>query len=51
MLKTRLMKVQILLALGTILIASCGGGNVPEETPTAASIKSRRRPYPHFLRP
>ncbi len=35
MLKTRLMKVQIVFALGTILIASCGGGNVPEETPTA----------------
>src|SRR6266498_120979 len=35
MLKTRLMKVQILLALGTIMKASCGGGNVPEETPTA----------------
>jgi len=34
MLKTRLMKVQILFALGAILIASCGGGNVPEATPT-----------------
>src|SRR5512138_646564 len=34
MLKTRLMKVQILLALGAILIASCGGGNVPQGTPT-----------------
>jgi hypothetical protein len=30
------MKVQVLLALGAILIASCGGGNVPEATPTAA---------------
>src|ERR1044071_4924871 len=35
MLKTRLMKVQLLFALGAILIASCGGGNVPEATPTA----------------
>ena len=34
MLKTRLMKVQILFALGAILIASCGGGNVPDATPT-----------------
>lgn len=34
MLKTRLMKVQIFLALTTLLLASCGGGNVPEATPT-----------------
>ena len=34
MLKTRLMKVQILFALVAILIASCGAGNVPEATPT-----------------
>jgi len=34
MLKTRLMELQILIALGTILLASCGGGNVPEATPT-----------------
>lgn len=34
MLKTRLMKVQILVALGAMLIASCGAGNVPEATPT-----------------
>lgn len=34
MLKTRLMKVQILMALGATLIASCGGGNVPDATPT-----------------
>lgn len=34
MLKTRLMKVQFIFALGAILIASCGGGNVPEATPT-----------------
>ena len=33
MLKTRLMKVQIIFALGAVLIASCGG-NVPEATPT-----------------
>lgn len=33
MLKTRLIKVQIMFALGAILIASCGG-NVPEATPT-----------------
>ena len=33
MLKNRLMKVQIFLALTTVLIASCGG-NVPEATPT-----------------
>jgi hypothetical protein len=33
MIKTRLMKVQIVLALGAILIASCSG-NVPEATPT-----------------
>jgi Ig-like domain-containing protein len=34
MLKTRLMKLQIFLALGAILLASCGGGNAPEATPT-----------------
>lgn len=34
MLKTRLMKVQILIALGAILLASCGAGNAPEATPT-----------------
>jgi hypothetical protein len=34
MLKSRLIKVQILFALGAILIASCGGGNVPEATPS-----------------
>jgi hypothetical protein len=34
MLKTRLMKVQLLLALGAFLLASCGGGNAPEATPT-----------------
>jgi hypothetical protein len=34
MLKTRLIKVQIILALGAILIASCGGGNAPEATPS-----------------
>ena len=34
MLKTRLMKVQIILALGAILLAACGGGDVPEATPT-----------------
>jgi hypothetical protein len=34
MLKKRLMKVQIILALGAILLASCGGGNAPEATPT-----------------
>ena len=28
------MKVQLLLALGAILLASCGGGNAPEATPT-----------------
>ncbi len=28
------MKVQIILALGAILLASCGGGNAPEATPT-----------------
>lgn len=33
MLKKRLVKVQIILALGAILIAACGG-NVPEATPT-----------------
>lgn len=33
MLKIRLMKVQIFLLLGAMLIASCGG-NVPEATPT-----------------
>lgn len=33
MLKTRLIKAQILFALGAILIASCGS-NVPEATPT-----------------
>jgi hypothetical protein len=34
MLKTRLMKVQILIALGAILLASCGAGNAPDATPT-----------------
>ena len=34
MIKTRLMRVQIILALGGILLASCGGGNAPEATPT-----------------
>jgi hypothetical protein len=34
MLKTRLMKVLIFLALGAVLVVSCGGGNVPEATPT-----------------
>jgi hypothetical protein len=34
MLKNRLISVQIILTLGAILIASCGGGNVPEATPT-----------------
>ena len=37
MLKTRLMKVQLILALGAILIAACGGGNVPEATPTLSA--------------
>lgn len=36
MIKTRLMKVQVLIALGAILLASCGGGNAPETTPTLA---------------
>ena len=34
MLKTQLMKVQLNLALGALLIAACGGGNVPDATPT-----------------
>jgi hypothetical protein len=34
MLKTRLMKAQIILALTAIFVASCGGGNVPDGTPT-----------------
>jgi hypothetical protein len=34
MLKIRLMKVQIFLVLGALLMASCGSGNVPETTPT-----------------
>ena len=34
MLKTRLMKVQLILVLGAVLVAACGGGNVPEATPT-----------------
>lgn len=34
MLKTRLMKVLILLALGAMLIVSCNAGSVPEATPT-----------------
>ena len=37
MLKTRLMKVQLVLALGAVLIAACGGGNVPEATPTLSA--------------
>ena len=39
MIKTRLMKVQTLLALGAILLASCGGGNPPEVTPTPVSVE------------
>lgn len=38
MIKKRLMKVQILLALGAILLASCGGGNAPEVTPTTMNV-------------
>ncbi len=38
MLKTRLIKVQVLFVLGAILIASCGGGNVPETTPTSVNV-------------
>ncbi len=34
MLKNRLIKVQIFLTLGALLMASCGSGNVPEATPT-----------------
>lgn len=34
MLKNRLMKVQIILVVGALFLASCGGGNVPEGTPT-----------------
>ena len=34
MIKTRLMRVQIIFTLGAILLASCGGGNAPEATPT-----------------
>jgi hypothetical protein len=36
MLKRQLMKAQILIALGTILLASCGAGNAPEATATSA---------------
>jgi hypothetical protein len=36
MLKKQLMKVQIAIALGAILIASCGAGNTPEATATSA---------------
>lgn len=34
MFRKRFVKVQILIALGAILIASCGAGDVPEATPT-----------------
>jgi hypothetical protein len=34
MLRNRLVKLQIFLALGTLLLASCGAGNSPEATPT-----------------
>ena len=34
MLKRQLMKVQVLLALGALLLASCGAGRAPETTPT-----------------
>ena len=34
MIKNRLVKLQMMIALGAILLASCGGGNVPEATPT-----------------
>jgi len=34
MLKTRLMKAQTILVVGVLFLASCGGGNVPEGTPT-----------------
>jgi hypothetical protein len=36
MIRRKLMKVQILIALGAILLASCGAGNAPEVTPTSA---------------
>lgn len=36
MIKRQLMKVQVLLALGALLLASCGAGNAPEVTPTSA---------------
>ncbi len=36
MFKRHLLKVQILIALGTILLASCGAGNAPEATATSA---------------
>jgi hypothetical protein len=34
MFKNRLVKVHIFLALGALLLASCGAGNAPEATPT-----------------
>ena len=36
MLKSRLMKLQIFLALGALLLAACGGGAAAEGTPTSA---------------
>lgn len=36
MFKTRLVKVQLVIALGAILIASCGGGSAPDATPTVS---------------
>jgi hypothetical protein len=36
MLKNRLVKLQIFLALGALLLASCGAGNSPEATATSA---------------
>ncbi len=39
MLKTRLMKAQIVLALGALLIASCGGGNAADATPTVDMVQ------------
>src|SRR5215213_2754172 len=40
MLKNRLMKVQIFLALGALLIASCGSGNAPDVTPTTLAVST-----------
>src|SRR5512133_2637445 len=48
MLKTRLMKAQLILALTAIVVASCGGGNVPAATPTLSVNQIQTRAVATF---